>query len=228
MCNPALAATAALSGAGSLISGNEANANAKRQQEARNAATLAELERQKAYGAQSRGEFNTSMGLYAPGAQDASLAKSQGDVGSLLAGNAPTAESVGSITTANAPKVVGATENSKLGDVFTRIAQNNTNLGALKGYDQNTLGNKVALNSTGRNIDMIGDFSKTSSAVNKSEQTAAYNNAYKPPSGIGELLSFGGNLGSYYAGSGKLGLPKFGGSMASPGFNPMSSAGAIY
>jgi hypothetical protein len=227
MCDPVSIGAAAVSGAGSLISGQEANANAKRQQEARNAATMAELERQKVYGTQSRGEFDTSMGLYAPGAQDASLAKSQGDVGSLLASNAPTAESVGSITTANAPKVVGNTENSKLGDVFSRIAQNNQNLGALKGYDQNTLGNKIALNATGRNIDVTGDLSKTSAGVNKMEQNAAFNNAAKPSSGIGELLSFGGNLGSYYGGAGKLGLPKFGGSTILP-TSAMTSTGALY
>lgn len=227
MCDPLTGLALGASAAGGLISGNEANANAKRQQDARNAATMAELERQKKYGEQSRGQFDQSMNLYAPGAQDASLAKSQSDVGSILAGNAPTAESVGSITTANAPKVVGATEGQKLGDVFSRIAQNNQNLGALKGYDQNTLANKIALNSTGRNIDVTGDLSKTSAGVNKLEQQAAYTNAYKPPSGIGELLSFGGNLGSYYAGGGKLGLPKFGGSTTLP-TSALTTTGALY
>lgn len=227
MCDPISIGSAAVSGIGSLISGSEANANAKRQQEARNAATVAELERQKKYGAQTRGEFDNSMSLYAPGAQDASLAKSQGDVGSLLTGNAPTADMVGGITTANAPKVVGATENSKLGDVFAGIARNNQNLGALKGYDQNTLSNKIALNNNGRNIDVYGDFSKTSAGVNKLEQNAAYNNAAKPSSGIGELLSFGGNLGSYYGGAGKLGLPKFGGSTTLP-TSALTATGALY
>lgn len=227
MCDPISIGSAAVSGLGSLISGSEANANARAQQDARNAATMAELERQKRYGAQSRGEFDKSMALYAPGAQDASLAKSQGDVGTILTNNAPTADMVGSITTAGAPKVVGATEQSKLGDVFTRIAQSNKNLGALKGYDQNTLANKVALNNTGRNIDVYGDFSKTSAGVNRMEQNAAATNATKPSSGIGELLSFGGNLGSYYGGAGKIGLPKFGGSTTLPS-SALTATGALY
>jgi hypothetical protein len=236
MCDPLTAVaigSAAASGAGSLISGNEANANAKAQQDARNAATLAEVQRQKVYGDQSRGEFDKSQALFDPGTQAANLTKSQSDVGSLITGNAPTAASVGTITSATAPKVVGDTENSKLGDVFTRIGQNAINLGNLKGYDQNNQANNLALTQQGRNIDTIGDISKTSAGVNKLEQNAAFTNAYQPPSGIGQLLSFGGNVGSYYAGGGKVGLPKFTGSTAAPGFNPATfnpttSAGAIY
>ncbi|MBO4228010.1 hypothetical protein [Bradyrhizobium neotropicale] len=227
MCDPLTGAALAASAGGSLINGMEANDNANRVAAARNAATLAELQRQRVYGDQARGEFDKSMDLYAPGAQAASLAKAQGDIGSIIQGNAPTAESVGSITTANAPKVVATTEGNKLGAVFSRIGQNAINLGNLKGYDQNTFNTNLGLAQTGRDIDRIGDFSKTSAAVNKMEQNAAATNAQKAPSGIGDLLSFAGNVGAYYGGGGKLGLPKFGGSTTLP-TSALTSTGALY
>ncbi|MGZ5940171.1 MAG: hypothetical protein ACXWLD_09140 [Rhizomicrobium sp.] len=227
MCDPLTGAAIGASAIGSLISGNEANSNAQAQQNARNAATQAELARSKVYGQQSRGEFDKSAALFAPGAQDASRAAATNDLGTLLTNNAPTAAQVGTITTASAPRVVGATENSKLGDVFARAAQNNSNLAALKGYDQNTFNTNLGMNQQGRNIDQIGDFAKTSAGVNQVEQRAAYTNAYKPPSGIGELLSFGGNIGANMAGRGNLKLPNFTGSMASPGLS-LTNTGGLY
>lgn len=228
MCDPVTGAALAASAGGALISGNEANSNATAQQNARNQATLAEVQRDKAYGDKSRGEFDKSMSLYAPGAQEASRAAATGDVGSLLTSQAPTQAQVGTITTAGAPRVVGNSENAKLGDVFTRAATNNTNLAALKGYDQNAFNTNLGVNQQGRNIDQIGDFAKVSAGVNQLEQKAAFTNAYKPPSGVGELLSFAGNTGANLAGRGTLKLPSFGGVSASPSFNPTTSAGAIY
>lgn len=226
MCDPVTAGLSlGANAAGSLLSANEANANAKAVAEARNRATLAELERQKVYGTQARGEFDKSLDLFGPGAQEASLAKAQSDVGSILASNTPDAARVGTITTATAPAAVGASEGKKLGDVFTYLGDSAKNLGNLKGYDQNTFNTNTGLTTQGRNIGVITDNSKVSADVNKLEQNAAATNAYKPPSGIGDLLSFAGNMGSYYAGGGKLGLPKFSGTTT---FNPSTSAGAIY
>ncbi|TWA89585.1 hypothetical protein [Bradyrhizobium stylosanthis] len=222
MCDPitlAVASTAASAG-GSLLSANEANENAQNVAAARNRATLAELERQKAYGAQARGEFDKSLNLFGPGAQEASLSKAQGDVGSLLTHNTPDAASVGTITTANAPAAVRAGESKKLGDVFSYLGDSAKNLGNLKGYDQNTFNTNQAVTANNRNIGVITDNSKVSADVNKMEQNAAATNAYTPPSGMGDLLSFAGNMGSYYAGGGKLGLPKFSGSTTIPGLNP--------
>lgn len=225
MCDPVSIGLAGLSAAGSLVSTNEANSNAKGMQDARNAATMAELERQKGYGAQARGEFDKSLDLFGPGAQAASLGKAQSDIGSVLTSNTPTAANVGTITTANAPAAVGANESKKLGDVFSYLGQSAHNLGNLKGYDQNTFNTNQGLTTNGRNIGVVTDNSKVSADVNKMEQGAAATNAYKPPSGLGDLLSFAGNMGSYYSGGGKIGLPKFSGSTA---FNPSTSAGAIY
>lgn len=227
MCDPVTLGSAAVGAAGSLISSNEAQSSARAQADARNRATMAEVERQKAYGDQSRGEFDKSMTAFAPGAQDTSRAAATSGIGDILTGQAPTAAQVGGITTANAPAVVGATETARLGDVFKRAAQNNTNLATLKGYDQNQFNTNLQIGQQGRNIDTIGDFSKVSSGVSKTEQDAAFNNAKKPSSGIGELLSFAGNVGANQAGKGNIRLPAFTGSMA-PATIGNAGIGAIY
>lgn len=214
------------SAAGGLISGNEANSNARRQQEARNAVTLAELARQKAYGDQARGQFDKSMALFGPGAQEASLAKAQGDIGSLITGNIPTAESIGTITTASAPRGVASSENDRLAGVFQRLGQNAINLGNLKGYGQSVFDTNLGLNQTGRDIDRIGDLSKTSARVAEIEKGAAATNAYKPPSGIGELLSFAGNAGLTLSGKGKL--PGFSGLTTLPSPSNPTVIGSLY
>jgi len=221
MCDPVTAGLSlGASAAGSVLNAQEANENARNVANARNQATLAELERQKAYGAQARGEFDKSLDLFGPGAQEASLAKAQSDIGSLLHSNTPDAARVGTISTATAPAAVSANEGKKLGDVFTYLGDSATNLGKLKGYDQNTFNNGQALTANNRNIGVITDNSKVSADVNKMEQSAAATNAYKPPSGIGDLLSFAGNMGAYYGGAGKIGVPKFGGTTTIPGLNP--------
>lgn len=198
---------------GSAVNGYESSQNAAAQINARNAATRAELQRQKGYGAQTQADFNKSLDIYAPGAQAQGLADSQGSVGDVLARNTPT--NVGSITTAGAPRVVADSESSRLADVFKTAADRNANLANLKGYDQQMFGNKVALNQNARDIDMTGDFAKVSSGVSGIEQRAAANNAAKPLSGIGSLLQFAGTVGANRAGrGGSISLPSIG--QASP------------
>lgn len=227
MCDPVTIGSAAVAGAGSLISANEKQDSDRAQVTARNAATNAEIERQKVYGDRSRGEFDKSMTAFAPGAYEANRGAATAGIGDVLTGQTPTQAQVGGITTGNAPAIVGATEKAGLGSVFTRAAQNNTNLATLKGYDQNQFNTNLQLGQQGRNIDTIGDFSKVSAGVSKTEQDAAFNNAKKPSSGIGELLSFAGNIGANQAGKGSIKLPAFTGSMA-PATLGNSGIGAIY
>lgn len=208
MCDPISLGSLALGAAGSALNGYEASQSAAAQINARNAATQQELARQKVYGQEARTDFNKSTDIYAPGAQTQGLADSQNTVGDVLTRNTPT--DVGSITTANAPRVVGDSENNKLASVFQTAADRNNNLAALKGYDQQMFGNKMALNQNARDIDMIGDFAKTSSGVSGIEQRAAATNAAKAPSGLGSLLQFVGTVGANRAGAGKLSLPSIG------------------
>lgn len=200
MCDPLTAASAGASAVGSALSAKDANDNQNRMIAARNAATQAELGRQTAYGDRSRAVFDKSLGVYDN--QPGNIATAQGGVQGTLDSNAPTQAQVGTITTANAPKVVGASETSKLGDVFSRAATNRQNLGALKGYDQNFFDNGLALKQGGRDIDTIGDFSKVSAGVAKTEQDVATRNAARPPGLLGQLFQTAGALGMAGAGRG--------------------------
>lgn len=211
MCNPVALGPAAVATAGSVYSGMEASDNARRTQEARNAATMAEVERGKAYGDKSRAVFDTSLNSFKTdpsGAQEATRA--------AISGNAPSAAQVGTISTGNGPQVVADREGSKLASVFTRNAGLDNALGTLKGYDANTTNNQLNLNQSGRDINTIGDFAKTSANVNAVEQRAAGQNAYKPPSGIGEILQTAGKIGGYYGGKGFT--------FGTPGASPVPSS----
>lgn len=226
MCDPLTIASTAASVGGSLIQGNEAANNAAAVINARNAATQAEMKRQKGYGDQTRALFDTSVGNFSPENQTAQLESSQNNARDLIGGNAPTATQVGSISSGNAPAVVGTRENTKLGSVFARNAMLDNALGTLKGYDENNLTNKLNLNQSGRDIDMIGDFAKTSAGVNQLEQRAAANNASKRPSPLGSILQTAGNIGSFYAGKG--GLPTtsiFGNGVGGTGFSTVRTGG---
>ncbi len=205
--------------AGGLLSSSEASANNRRMIEARNAATMGEVARSKAYGEKSRGIFDTSLDGYS-----SDPAAAQAASGEAIASNAPT--DVGSITSVNAPKVVADREGAKIADVFTRNAGLDKALGNLKGYDNNTVDNGLRLNQSGRDIDMIGDFAKTSAGVNAIEQRAAENNARRAPSPLGQILQTAGQVGSFYGGKGGSIFPM--GRSSVPNFAPMTSAGAIY
>lgn len=215
----------AVGAAGSALTGYEANKNQGDVIRARNAATEAELARQKVYGDKSRGVFDTTLSGFAPEAQTQQLADAQTRTGAAISSNAPT--NVGTISTGNGPAVVGDRESSTLAKVFERNAGLDASLGKLKGYDANSLENGLRLSQSGRDIDMIGDFAKTSAGVNAVEQRAAENNTRRPPSMLGQLLQTAGQVGSFYGGKGTS-IFSTPGRAAAPNFAPMTSAGAIY
>ena len=113
----------------------------------------------------------------------------------------------------------------KVGDVFSRAGNLNSTLGTLKGYDQNFFNNDINLNSGARKLGTVSDLARTSASVNGLEQNAAYRNAYKPNSGIGDIMQFAGNIGAYGTGRGWFN-PATGAKTTA--FSPMTSAGAIY
>lgn len=213
MCDPISIGSLALGAIGSGISAYERNKTNSSMIKARNAATLAELQRQREYNARTQAEFGKSMDLFNPNNQAERLTTEQNNVADLFQRTAPTAEATGSISTGNAPRVVADTEGKEIADVFGRNLNEGNALSKVAGYDQRFFNNNVDLNKNARNIDLIGDFAKTSAAVSGVEQRAAYNNAFRPPSGIGDLLSFAGSVGGFKAGQG---WNPFGGSAGMP------------
>lgn len=215
MClDPVTAGSLALSAAGQAYNSYEANKSQSAQINARNAATLAELERSRAYQKRSNSEFDATLNAFAPQSQAAALTSQQDSVANAFTANTPKSAEVGSISTTGAPRVVADSANKSVADAFAKTNASSAALGKVAGWDQRAFNNNINLDGSARNLDLISDFAKTSSAVNGIEQRAAYNNAFRPSSGIGDILSFAGSVGAYGGGRGWFNAP------ASAGMNP--------
>lgn len=200
MCDPISIGAAVASAAGSAITGYENSQSQKAMVKARNAATEAELARQHGFQDQAGGVFNDALSLFSPQAVSDRLAAAKSGAGSTIQGNIP--GDYGSINTRFAPNAAKAGEAKSIADLFGKSMDRSTNMGNLIGYDQFGFDNKLNLTGTGRQLDTISDFSGNSARVGGLEQEVNANNAYKPPSGLGDLLSIAGTLGGYYGGRG--------------------------
>lgn len=204
MCDPLTIGSMAVGAAGSAYGGYEQNQNQKRMIEARNRATEAELARQRAYGDESRGVFNNVFAGFQPGSQAGALATEQGNAINSFNANTPGADLVGGVATGSGPRVVANAQANTIGNAFARAGRMNTAAGNLAGWDQRQFNNRIGLGRAGSQIGEVGDFSKVSGKVSKLEQDAAYKNAFRPPSGIADLLKFAGRAGSFYGGGGSF------------------------
>jgi hypothetical protein len=202
MCDPLTILGLGLGAAGQVVSGSENAANTKRMINARNAATTAEVARQHGYQGQTGAIFDTSVGGFAPDAQAARLAGGQTDAGVLFSGNAPTMADVGTIGTNLASDYTKGAEVKKIADVFARNTERTGNLADLTGWDNYGVANRAALNDAGLNLGVINDLSRNSAQVGNLEQQVNYNNAWRPPSGLGDLLTFAGNATGFAGGGG--------------------------
>lgn len=203
MClDPVSLATAAVSGLGSLVSASEQNASNRAMVEARNKATTDELARQKGFQTQAGDVFSGALGRFSPANYGASLDAAKAGAGAFLRGNQPMA--AGSITLKGAPPVAADYEAKTIADAFGRNADRSTTLGNLTGYGQQGFDDAMALSGSGRKLDTINNFSRGSASLTPLEREVAGNNAYRPPSGLGDILSFAGNLGSFKSGAGTL------------------------
>lgn len=203
MCDPISIGSVALGAIGAGVNAYESNQTQHSMINARNAATMAELDRQRGYQAKSQKLFDESLNNFTPETQAKSLTDAQGASTAGYQANAPI--SAGSVSTGSGPKVVKTAEDKAVADAFARGSAKDAALGKLQGWDQRAFNNNVNLNDSGRNLDLNTDFAKTSAAVGGLEQDAAYRNAYRPNSGIGDILGFAGSVGAYQGGKGGFG-----------------------
>lgn len=229
MCVPGLdpitIAALAASAAGTALTGYEQNQTQNAMIGARNSATQAELLRQQDFQRQADATHQATMTKFKPEQQAKDLTTQQATATENYTANTPSAATTTTPTSAGAPRVVQDAAAKSAGDVFRRASNYNAALGNLTGYDQRFFNNNLNLNSSARKLATTSDFARTSAAVNGIEQNAAYRNAFRPNSGMGDLLQFGGNVGAYGAGKGWFNPAT---KATTPTFNPYMSSGAIY
>lgn len=228
---PALA-TAAISGGvgaiGDIISRNDAAKQARATAEARNAVLTKYLQRQAELAKESRGYFDTRMGDYAPGAQEAALTSAQ---------DARTATSTGAITaptdasevafSGSTPAVVRSEYAKRMLAAFNSATERAKASGKLGGYSDNWLNNNVGIADTGRRIDTVNNFSRAETGMLNDQMDFAEIGAKREPSMWGPLLSGIGKIGMSAAGSGFGGGNLFGAGSASLfGGNPVNVGSA--
>lgn len=209
MCDPVTIGALALSAAGSGINAYETNKTQGKMIAARNEATTRELGRQHEFQAKSGETFKKSVDQFMPEQQETALTQAQTRATDQFNANAPV--SVGGISSGNGPQIVKDTENKTIADAFSKIGNQNAAFGKLAGWDQRAFDNNVGLNANGRDLNINSDLARTSAGVNRLEQDAATRNAFKPNSGIGDLLKFAGSVGAYSGGQGKTFGDLFGG-----------------
>lgn len=199
---------AVATGAGTAYNGYQQNKQQTAAVNARNAATRAELTRQHRFQDESSAQFNDALTGFDPGNQQQALQTEQATTRDAFAGNAPTAEMLGSISSAGAPRVVAEGEAATTGKAMQRNASFGDALANLAGWDQRQFGNALNLNKTGREIDLTGNLSRTSAGISGLEQQVGASNAANAnaPNGLGDLLQFAGSV----AGSGAFGAPGMG------------------
>lgn len=204
MClDPLTLGAMAAGGIGSAINASEANANRNAQIEARNKATNDELARQAAFQSQSGGIFDGILNRFQPPAQAAALGDAQTGATNFIHANNPM--DVGSILTRGASPQAMAAENSGVASAFSRNAGRADALGKLTGYTNQGVGDALAMSESGRKLNTVSDASRGSVSLLPLARSAAEANAYRAPSGLGDLLGFAGNVGAFY--SGRNGLP---------------------
>lgn len=203
MClDPLTAVAIGLTAGGQLIKGSEDAANTRRMIKARNAATEAELARQKGFQQITGGIFDESVNQFMPGAQADRLAGGQEAANELFLGNSPTAHDVGTIGPRTASDYVKGREAATVADAFTENMTRSGALADLTGWDNYSFDNKAGLNAAGLDLGVYGDLSANSARVSGLEQQTAFNNAWRQPSGLGDLLTFAGNVAGFGAGGG--------------------------
>ena len=209
MCTPTLAlaaAATAMSAGGSIVNAREQAANQKRMANASNAAAEAEIARQHQYQDEAAGAFGNTLSAFQPQAQTDAASKAATDRTAFIESHLtqPPQLAATGATPAAAQSAIGKT----ILDAFDKSKERARAYAKLGSYDDTMFGNNLALNQGGQKVGMVNNFAQGSSALLPSAQRAGAANAYRAPSGFGDLLKAGGSaLGIY----GAMGAPGLGG-----------------
>lgn len=216
-----MAASTAASVGGGIISNNEAQSNARAVADARNRVLQDTLRREKEIDAQNRVVLNNTIGDFNQNNQGQKQQAAETQRATEATANiTPPAADVGSIPIqGNAPQIIKTTIAGQMKNAFDQSTDRAKKLAALGAYNDVFGDNNRDIGATGRNIDTGNSFARGWASLLPARQDLAGYAAYRPSSGIGQLLSGLGGLGAMYAGSGATGLRGLlggGGSIYSP------------
>lgn len=193
---PALIAGAALSGAGSFISMNEQEKQAKRQAQARNAELEQMRKKNKALSDEAYSYFNERVQDQQAEAQQPQQEQLAADKSSEIAANSQAIPSSAEAIplSGSAPKVVQNEMAKRLADTLAGTGAQANRLGQLGAYNQMVFGNSMKNQDTARRISIPSGFAQSNAANLPYYQDLAELNATKSGSGIGSLLKGAGYL----------------------------------
>ena len=193
MCDPVTIGGMVLSAAGSAVNGMETANNQRRQSAARSAAAAAEYERQRRFSEEGRATFDQSVRDQGPDAARTRTQEGQAQRRQALTGAVDTSPvNTGAPVEASAPNVVRSEIGRRVGDALGGARREATNLANLTGYDDGTQGGAFAMSRANNRLADTQSMAAGSAAIAPLEMEAAYNNAYRNPSGIGDLLGLAG------------------------------------
>lgn len=202
MCDPVTAslivaaAGATASAGGNYMQAKANNSSLKNQYAARNAVMLQGQQQQEANAAQGQQDLNKTVSGFSAPQQAADLGNIITNRTNTIAGNMT--PSTGDSNISTAPKVVQDDLASKMAKAAAFGTQQAGALAKVGATGDQMLNNSLNLNSGQQVLNTLTDFSKNQARVNQAQQEAAYNNARKPPSTLGQGLSTAGNLAMNY------------------------------
>ncbi|MEP3248039.1 MAG: hypothetical protein ABJN40_06030 [Sneathiella sp.] len=197
MCNPMIVAGLAASAAGTGYNSYQQNKNLKAGIEAKNKASLDEVNRQDAFQAEATEVFDNSLNNFSKPSQDAALQKSETDR-TIRLEKAITQPKEYTPTTGSAPSVVKSEIARKMNDAIKSGKNSARSLAKMGAWGDTQFGNRIDLSRSGGDLGQISNFARGSANLLPGAQSAAYGNAQDAPGMFGDLLKVAGTAGMMY------------------------------
>lgn len=218
MCDPVAltVASMALSAAGAGINSYESGQNERRQTSARNAAAEAEAIRQRRFADESQATFRRSVDEQSPEAAQQRVADAQTTGRQFMTETAAPAAVTGAPVQAGAPPIVRSEIARKVGQGIAQAGREGGRLADLTAYDTGGLGGRYAMARSNSALADTGSKAAGSAALLPLDLRAAENNAYRSPSGLGDILGIVGKGGTIAGAMGWNPASLFGGGAGAP------------
>jgi len=213
--SPLMLASLAASGLGTVITQRQEQQNRQRMIDARNAVLLQNQQRQRQFADQAGAEVAGATEQFEAANQEQQRADIKSDQTERFKG--ATRDDIDyhygdRETPANLRNAV--VQRSAEGKATSD--RNAENLAGMNSFTQGLFNNGMGLHESGRNVASIADTAGGMERLVPIEMSAAANNAYEQPSGLGSLLQLAGGAGSMYAGGGGTFDDLFGGGGVTP------------